>query len=226
MVFPQIQFSGFVLTEPTTAISDVAITILCFWIFTSLDKFNQQSTLVKPWQYFFLFMGTSTFLGAIVHGLRFYQTEETRMFTWIVMNIISGTAVFLAQIATLRTHFSNSKYNKLAHVIIATQLIGYYIILIFIKNYNVVKLQVALGMLPIMFLNFYYYSTGQLGSAWIAGGIAVSIISAVVHGLKISFSQWFNYNDISHVVLMVTFSMISYGIGKKMMNTVEVTPTT
>ena len=54
---------------------------------------------------------------------------------------------------------------------------------------------------------------GNRSANWIALGITISFLTAVVFTLKISVSDWFNFKDIAHVIMMISVCLIFYGVG-------------
>ncbi|HEY6161073.1 MAG TPA: hypothetical protein VI112_07615 [Bacteroidia bacterium] len=209
-----LQLGNIVIDEPTTTGTDLLLTIICIFIFTWLSRLRGQCGSVSPWRNFFLLMGLSSLLGSIVHGLRNYQSEEYHYNFWMTMNIICGVAVYFAQVATIQSNFRISRFRKILVSIPNIQLAAYLVILYFIHNFNVVVIQIAVGMVPIMFINFFDYFRGTQGGGWISAGIALSCLPALVRGLKFSLNAWFNYNDLSHVLLMCSFISIFYGVSK------------
>src|ERR1051326_4747431 len=135
---PHLQLGNIVIDEPTTAGTDLLLTIICFFIFTWLSRLRGQCGSVSPWRNFFLLMGLSTLFGSIVHGLRYYQSEEYHYNFWMTMNIISGVAVYFAQMATIRSNFRASRFRKVLASVPNVQLLIYLVVLYFFRNFNVV----------------------------------------------------------------------------------------
>jgi hypothetical protein len=208
-----IHIGSFILSEPVTAVSDLLLSAFCISRVIVFQKYRSPDSALSFWQLFFLLMGVSSSVGVIVHGLRFYQSETVHYNTWMGMSVISGIAIYFAQMATSRSILRESKNGTLLRIIAQVQVVLFLILMILFRNYNVVKIQVAAGMVPVMIIHFYAFRKGMIGSAWLATGIAVSFFSAVVHTLKLSIDdRWFNFNDVSHVFIGTSFALISYGI--------------
>ena len=60
---------GLHLQEPMAFITNSLIALFCFWAFRSL---RADITVNKYWKMFYLFLGTSSFLGALGHTLFMY----------------------------------------------------------------------------------------------------------------------------------------------------------
>ncbi len=208
-----IHIGSFLLSEPVTAVTDLLLGAFCISRAAAFHKFREQDSSLAAWQTFFLLMGISTLMGVIVHGLICYQSEKVHLTIWLWMSVISGISIYFAQVATSRSLLKDSKNGSLFRIIARVQLALFLLFMLIFRDYNVVKIQVAIGMVPVMIIHFYGFRKGAAGSAWLATGIAVSFGSAVAHTWKLSISpKWFNFNDISHVFIFTSFALISYGV--------------
>jgi hypothetical protein len=52
-------------------------------------------------------------------------------------------------------------------------------------------------------------------SSWIAYGILILFLAAIVNAIKFSFHAYFNYLDIAHVLIMINLSVMFVGIKRK-----------
>jgi hypothetical protein len=211
MIDTTIHIGNIAIHEPVTAFTDFIITILGFIFYLNLPPKNE---VVKNWRLFFLFIALSTLAGGCSHA--FFAIHEGVQYKtiWIGMQFLNGFAVFFAQQATLRSVLKNSKsYNgwRISYLI---QLIIYFIVLLIVQKYIITILDNALGLIPIMILHFTarekedYYQ-------WVGYGITISFITAIVHGAKFSLHAYFNYNDIAHIFIMMSLTVIFLGIKKK-----------
>jgi len=129
------------------------------------------------------------------------------------MQFINAVTVYFAQQATLVSVLKDSKNYNAWNWSYVIQLVIYYIVLAFVQKFVVTIIDNALGLIPIMILHFAakekkdYYK-------WIGYGILLSFITAIVHGLKLSLGDYFNYNDIAHVFIMISLSVMYFGIRK------------
>jgi hypothetical protein len=210
-----VQFGSFMLSEPITAITDVLLALLCFIIIFRLRVLKKETGSYSAWSFFFLGMGLSTLTGTIVHGCRHYQTEDAHYNTWMFMNVLSGLSVFFAQLATVKYIHQRSKHAKLLQTIAWIQLVCYFVLILIFRSFNVVKIQVAVAMIPVMIIHIAGFRKGIKGGGWVGAGIGMSFFSAVFHTFKISINEiWFNYNDLSHVFIGASFILIATGVLK------------
>jgi hypothetical protein len=211
MIDTTIHIGNIAIHEPVTAFTDFIITILGFIFYLNLPPKNE---VVKNWRLFFLFIALSTLAGGCSHA--FFAIHEGVQYKtiWIGMQFLNGFAVFFAQQATLRSVLKNSKSYNGWRISYPIQLIIYFIVLLIVQKYIITILDNALGLIPIMILHFtarekeeYYH--------WVGYGITISFITAIVHGAKFSLHAYFNYNDIAHVFIMMSLTVIFLGIKKK-----------
>jgi hypothetical protein len=206
-----ITLGNIAIHEPVTAFTDLIITILAFAYFRNL---NSKDEVTKNWRLFFLFLSLSTLAGACSHA--FFEIHEGVQYKiiWLGMQFLNGFAVFFAQRATLFSVLKDSKNYNSWRVSYIIQLVMYFVVLIIIQKYIITIIDNAIGLIPIMILHFTakkkeaYYT-------WISYGILISFITAIVHGAKFSLHDYFNYNDIAHVFIMISLTVMFLGVKRK-----------
>jgi hypothetical protein len=57
------------LFEPMTSLTDLLLSVSCFYFFFGIQKLNETKVGLEHWQKFFLFLGVSTLLGALAHAI-------------------------------------------------------------------------------------------------------------------------------------------------------------
>lgn len=211
MIDTTIYIGNVAIHEPMTVFTDVLIAIVAF---TCYMKLSHAREAVKYWSWFFLFLSMSTLVGSFSHA--FFAVHEGWGYKsfWLPMQILNGLGVYFAQQATLRSALKDSKHYNAWKMSYNIQLVVYYIVLLLVQKYIVTIIDNALGLIPIMIVHLtarikkeYYKYVG-----W---GIAISFITAIVHGTKFSLHAYFNYNDIAHVFIMISLIVIYVGIKKK-----------
>ncbi len=155
-------------------------------------------------------MGIATFLGAIVHGFRDIFSQQFIFNIWMLMSLVSGTAMFFAQFYTIKSFHLLKERERTWIGLIAAQLLLFYMLMLWFDSYQVVKIHGIIAVMPIMLI--FLFRPNFVGGKWISFGISLSMISVIVQSIKFSFSPCFNYNDIAHIVLMATFYFIFKGV--------------
>lgn len=212
MVDTTIYIGSLAIHEPVTAFTDYIITIIGLTFFWKIPSTG--NPVVKYWRLFFLLLGLSTFFGASAHAFFGIHEGVAYKSVWLTMQLVNGLAIYFAQQATLLSTLKNSKqYDawKWSYII---QLVAYYIVLLIVQKYVVTIIDNALGLIPIMIVHFAAKEKEEYYK-WIGYGILVSFITAIVHGVKFSLNDYFNYNDIAHVFIMISMIVMYMGVQKK-----------
>jgi hypothetical protein len=205
-----ITISGFPIYEPTTVLTDIIIAVLAITFYFKLKKLKEETT--KNWSYFFLFLGSATFVGSMSHA--FFEVHEGWQYKsfWLPMQVINGVGIYFAQRATFVSVLQNSTAKQFWKWSYLLQLILFIILLLIIQKYIVSIIENAVGLIPIMVL---HYRDKRRFAKTIANGIAISFITAFVHMSKLSLHAYFNYNDLAHVFIMISLYVMYRGVKLK-----------
>lgn len=207
-----IELGGFKITEPVTTITDLLIAVTAFCICHFFKKHVNEKHILL-WNFFFFFMAVSTLIGALSHGLKYYFNERVFIYFWLSMHISSGIAMHFAQRATIEKHAKHSDNEAFYGNLIFLQIIVYVIAVFLFKNFVVVVINTFISLFPILVIGFRdYFKNSFKSSLWLAIGISINFFPAIINGAKISLGEWFNYKDISHVLIAISISVMAYGI--------------
>lgn len=210
MIETSITIGGFTIYEPTTVLTDLIITILCFHF---LYKLKNNLPSVNKWKMFFLFFGLSTLVGAFSHALFKEHSGAGYKSFWLSMQVLNLLAVFSAQLATYHSVLLENKHNKVWLYSYYTQLILFTVAVFVFHNFLVVVLDNAIGLIPVLILHLKNRKQAE-GYKGIANGILISFLTGIVHGTKLTFHAYFNFNDIAHVLIMISLYYIYSGVKK------------
>lgn len=206
----EIDVAGVIVRDPVTALTNVLIFATALWWFRHLQKHSGSYVHSRFWGRFALGIGSASLIGVIVHGFSYYTNDYQHLIVWLIMCIVQGIGISMAQVAV----FSNvsQRWRQGLLVLTAIQFVFFVVGMLLIQSYEIAKLHVALGLLPIMIAYGLQGLRGERGKTWIAAGILVSALTAVVHTFKLSFSMWFNYNDIAHMLIVYSIILIGNGV--------------
>lgn len=205
-----ITISGIAVHEPTTVLTDFIIAIIAISFYIKLKKNKDQTTIY--WSFFFLFLGIATFVGAFSHALFSIHEGWAYKSFWLPMQVINGIGIYYAQQATLISVLENSPAKNKWRMSYIIQLLVFIIALLCIQKYLVSIIENAVALIPIMIL---HYKDKRPFAKTIANGIAVSFITAFVHLGKLSLHDYFNYNDLAHVFIMISLYIMYKGVSLK-----------
>lgn len=195
------------MNEPVTVFTDLLIAVVSLLAFFKLRKLKNPSRMINYFIFYFLLFAISTLIaGVIGHGF----INEINI-AWKLPGWIAGMiSVLLLSLAGLEHLYGESgralKTNlRLFMILISVIMIGFTLITF---DFRVVVMHAVIILLGvIMPLNlFQYFRNRNRGSKYLVAGVLTAALAAIIFTLKISFTSWFTYNDISHVIIaMSTF---------------------
>lgn len=208
MNVPSIDFLGLEITEPFTWLTNWLVAAFCFGFghFLYNDKFADATQ--KFWSIFFVFVGLASLTGGIAHGFINYVGQNFHYAAWI----LTGLAVFAAELATLQL-IENNKVRSIVRIFAYGQLLVLVSSVMYLHNFDSVRINSAVGLLGVVmpFSLIHYVNQKDKRSVLIMIGILSNLIPGFVHAFKISYNQWFNFNDISHIIMIFCFYIIYRG---------------
>ncbi len=205
----EVEIAGLVLRDPVTAITNVMIFALSLFCYLKLNK-RDMDYPHKNWNYFFLLIGVSSLVGVVVHGFSYYTSPQVHFHIWWLMGIIQGAGFSIAQFGVGSNVFLKRK--SIVGIVVIIQFLAFATSMYVTESYEIAKLHIGLSLVPIMIYYVFLGMKGLKAEIFVATGIGVSALTGVIHALKISFSQWFNYNDIAHVFILASITLMYKGI--------------
>jgi len=216
----EIEVGGVIIRDPVTALTNIGIFAAGFVCFLRLRK-KKLEFPIRYWIYFFLLVGLSSLVGVVVHGFSYYTPPDVHFHIWWAMGMIQGAGVTLAQFGF--TSNVLSRFRMLVISLVVLQF-GVFAVMLYIKGtFDVAKIHVAIGLIPIMIYSIYKGIKGFRAEVLLATGIGISSLTAIVHSMKLSISQWFNYNDIAHMLIIASLIVMYYGVNAGLAENTEIT---
>jgi uncharacterized protein DUF6962 len=208
MNVPTIDFLGLHITEPFTWLTNwlVAAFALRYGYFLYFDKFADITQ--KFWSVFFVFIGLASITGGTAHGFINYVGQNFHYAAWI----LTGLAIFAAQLGTLQL-IEHEKMRSATRIFSYIQLLILVSSVMYLHNFDSVRINSAVGLVGIVipFSLIHYVKHRDRRSALIILGILSNLIPGIIHAFRISYNYWFNFNDISHVVMIFCFYIMYKG---------------
>lgn len=205
---------GKILFEPVTFFLNNAIALFCVFAFFSLGK--HKSILSKNWAWFFLLIGLSANLGSIAHSVQ-YQMGDT-FIKWVIflVNSLSLVAIYFCFNAAQNSSSPVKKNRaKLIHFLVICWILILLTVTYIQNNFLLIKIHAGIVLTYSFLVHLLSPVKKEQGSSLIASGIFVSFLSIAVHSMRFSISEWFNYKDISHAIMIVSLVMIYLGVNLK-----------
>lgn len=208
MTVPSIDVFGIHITEPFTWITNWMVAAFSFYFGHILFRDRLADTTQKFWAIFFLFIGFASITGGTAHGFITYVGHKVHYAAWI----LTGVAIFAAEMAAIQL-IENEKLKSVVRIAVYAQLLIMASSVMYLHNFNSVRINSAIGLvgivMPVSF--FHYRKHRDKRSALIMVGILANMIPGTVHAFKISYNEWFNFNDISHILMIFCFFILYRG---------------
>jgi len=209
-----ITIGGVAIHQPVTAITDIILAIVCFCFFLKLKQIKNPDQSTKSWIWFYLFLSLASITGSSSHAFFAVHRGFGYDSLWLPMQLFNIFAAFSAQQATLYSVFKNSP-NRNTWKWFSLILITFFSVSVFIfHNFLVVVIHSAIALIPVMIIHFID-SRKQKDSLYIAWGIVILFITAIIHSAKLSINEYCTYLDIAHVFIIASLSVMLIGIKRK-----------
>ena len=219
----QIEVLGLTITEPFTLLTNWTVAGFSFYFGHMLFHFNSGDKQAKYWSIFFAFMGIASMTGGTAHGFINYVGNNFHNAAWI----FTGIAVFGAQLSALEVIKETRICIPLKWFMIIELLVMTAAIILY-QSFDVVIINSALGLIGIVLpIQLYGYKLLKMKrNGIIALGIVSNVAPALILAGKFSYNRWFNFNDLSHIVMIGCFYIIYLGAKKIATNNPELQPIT
>lgn len=201
---PSVYFYHVRIDEPITVLTDLLVSAVCLYAFVQLSRKSTVGRTHLFFRYYFLLMGVATFLGGIIgHGFLYALSFGWKLPGWII-SMISVTLIERSAIEYARP-LVKSSIVKMFLVVNILELAIVMSITMSTLNFKWVEFHSGYGLLAIVFPfhAYCFYRTRDRASLTILLSVAIASVAALVYMMKISVHLWFNYLDISHVVMAV-----------------------
>lgn len=209
--YTYIRLLGFTFFEPLAILSNVLFFFLCLYFFVKLKRFNH--SYGKQMRWFLLFLGSGGFFGAIAHALHYQLGVDFFRTIFFIMNTLSLLSFYYCFRAPHTYYNLNREPSRLTINLAITWLVAVIGISYLVENFLLIKVHAGIVMLYSLIVHYMVYKrNNEKGSALIVTGILISFGSIVVHSLRLTIHEWFNYKDLAHAIIMSSVFFIYRGI--------------
>jgi hypothetical protein len=205
-----INLFGFTIYEPVTILTNLFLTVYCTYCFFKIK--SKRYNLATSWAWFFLLIGLSSLIGSVAHGAHFQLGNGFFQAVLFMMNAVSLIAIYFCFKAA-NTYASLHKSPPKKHfTYFVLAWIGVLLLLTLIyNNFVLIKIHAGIVLMYALIVHYITYRKQHAGSGWIVIGILVAFLSIAVHSLRLSVSDWFNYKDIAHCVMLLSLMILFKG---------------
>lgn len=212
--YTSIHIFGILLEEPMTTLTDLLTASVCYFSFFMLHKLNNKDKASIFLKYYFLFMGLGTTCAAFLsHGLLYWSGYNWKTLGWT----LTAIGIFCLQNSALAFYQKEKKTSSLAwlkYIFIAQ----FIIFVLAIANpatrvFDTVKVNSTIGMVCINlpFFAYLYFQTKGKGYKMVVLALCTTIIPGITFSAEWTLHKYFNYHDISHVLMAICSFLIFKG---------------
>ena len=221
--FDKIHFElfGLDLVEPMALVTDSILGILSIYLGWRISKIKSDNPFYAYWKYFFLIFGIGAFIGGFAHAFYNYWGALGKFPSWIA----GPVSVYCLEQAMISLYPNEKILNRLK-LISVFKLIIVFIAFFLVCGLGSIQEKPSQAFLPIAINTILGVSltAGVLGAIYKKRiseyyryfylGVLIMLPSAFVFLLKINLHQWFDKNDLSHVLLGAGIVYFYIGVNK------------
>lgn len=199
---PSISLFGIRIDEPINTLTDLLVSVVCFYAFYRLTKRKFSAKTFIYFRMYFLLLGLATMFGGLVgHGFLYVFSFAWKLPGWII-SMLSVAFIERSSIEHARP-LIDPRIGKFFLVLNIIELLTVMTITSYTLNFEWVELHSGYGLLGVVlpFHGYVYYKTRDRGSLIILGAVMIASTAALIFMNEISLHAWFNYIDISHVLV-------------------------
>lgn len=208
---PTVFWAGYEWREPVTSATDFLVAVVAMIALWRLRDAAKTLPMNLMRGYFVCLAAGMASAAILGHLLQAYVPWETKAIGWVfsaigIMCFEWSSWVQVRKWVPLRGHQLIGLWIVLHHTL-------FFVAMCFdgTRVFETVKTNSTLGLafsvLPMQ--AYLFWKTRSPSSRWLAGAVIFGLAPAMTYNFEISVSRWFNFHDVSHV-LMATYVFIVY----------------
>ena len=201
------------ISEPTTLFTDYALALLTLLWGIRLFRVGQQNRQTSKllWGLGFLATTSASLWGGTFHGFRHHLGEVLTVVLWKMSVYSVGFASFFMLSAIVLVCMKRP-WRHWALGVVALKFFAFAIWMIGHSEFRFVVYDYASAMIVILLLQIYASISRRGKSAvWIVGGVLIGLAGGVIQMKKFYLYEYFNHNDLFHVMQMAAFYLFYRG---------------
>jgi hypothetical protein len=205
-----ISILGYPVFEPMILLTNTFLFSISLYSYRVLIRFANAYARYMAW--FIVLLGVSSIFGAIGHAVHLQLGNvffSTVLFLMHAFSLLSIYYFFLAPLVYLKG-FSETTQR---YLVAAKVWIGIIILFsLFSGNFLLIKINAGVVLLYSLYMHFKAHRTrDESGNLRVVTGVLFSFVPIVIHSKEISLHEWFNYKDLSHVIMIISLIFIFSG---------------
>ncbi len=217
---PTVFLGSFEFREPVTTLTDFLVALVCWTAFYFFIKIKTSESASYPWfkRYFLIFAVGMTSAAWLGHGLQAYVSPLFKSIGWMcgatgLMFLQYGSFLLVKDRIPIMLKKGLPMWFVVQWITAISLMIGLLSTGI-AEAFKVVQINSLVALIGFVLpLHLFSFIKLQIsGSRLIIGALGYSIIPGLVYSNQLSVSRWFNYHDISHVLMAIFMTIMFSGL--------------
>jgi hypothetical protein len=213
IIQPDIYLWGLRIAEPVTSLTALIISVICWYAWRRLGRTVPQNSVTQLVRAFFLLLSVATLFGSLIgHAFLYQLTFAWKVPGW-VLSMVSIAALERAAILHARP-LMPPFWGRFFSIMNFVELGIFLYLALSTLNFHFVEIHAGYGLLIVvgLFEGFVFWKKRDAGSRLLLLAIPLAAIAVAVHLAKFSFSVWFTFFDIGHVLMCICALMMMRGV--------------
>ena len=191
-------------------VTNTVFFILCALYFKNLNKVRHPYSKQMAW--FMLMLGTSSVFGAIGHATHMQLGNVFFEIIVFLMNAFSLLSIYFC-FRSAYTYMNLTRNPSRLYIYVVMAWVLVLLIACGMQgNFLLIKIHAGIVLLYSLIVHYLVYKRiDDKGAQLVVVGILISFLPIIVHSLKFSMNEWFNYKDIAHVIMIISLVVIYKG---------------
>lgn len=200
-----IKWFGITILEPFTVLTNLMIAVACFYAYRQLKKKKLTESKTQLYiSYFFLCMGFATVIGGVVgHAFLYITGLYGKIPGWYIS--MAGVAFFERAAIAHGRPYMNKKVGRFFSVFNYVEILTFMTLSFIRLKFVFVEFHAFYGLFIVVFCFeiYVFFKTKDPSFKYLLIATCFGFLAALCHALQFEFSKWFNYNDVSHLAMIV-----------------------
>ena len=204
IIQPGIEIFGILLMEPMTVITNLFISVMCFYAFWKMGKDKAEGRTLIFLRMYFLTMGMATTWGGFIgHGFLYLVDDRWKLVGWLI------SMISVAFIERSAIRYANRLINKtLGQIFLWANVVELVILMALVitsVHFKFVEIHSAYGFIVVVFgfHTFVYWKTRDQGSLQMIYATIALLCAVYTFNKPIILQTFFNHRDLAHLFMLL-----------------------
>lgn len=204
IVQPGIEIFGVLLMEPVTVVTNLFISVMCFYAYSRTGKDGVEGPTLRYLRYYFFMMGVATAWGGFIgHGFLYAFDPRWKLVGWLVSMVAVG---FIERSSiSYANRLVSERLGKVFLWANVIELIILMTLVIYSVHFKYVEIHSAYGFIVVVcgFHLFVYIKTKDKASLEMIFATVALLCAVYAFNRPIIIHTFFNHRDLAHLFMLL-----------------------